>query len=152
MASTRRKTLAWDAAASVRFHWVKEVGEQPIDWQKCEVGTLDRSHWAIRSVGHPCSKEMVDFLRFVHIKPTNHWLVPIERLRRIHLSECPLPFLSNWPILNRPSLASFRRSLTYLFLYLSSKGQWKSTRATGSRVTLPLSKDRTAAILKSGTI
>jgi hypothetical protein len=49
MASTRRKTLAWDAAASVRFHWVKDVGEQPIDWQNCATGTLDRSNWAIRS-------------------------------------------------------------------------------------------------------
>jgi hypothetical protein len=48
-ASTRRKALDWDLAASLRFHWVKEVGEQPIDWQKCEVGTLDRSRWAIRS-------------------------------------------------------------------------------------------------------
>jgi len=27
----------------------KDVGEQPIDWQNCATGALDRSHWAIRS-------------------------------------------------------------------------------------------------------
>jgi len=36
-------------AANIRFHWVKVVGEQPIDRQNCETGALDRSHWAIRS-------------------------------------------------------------------------------------------------------
>ena len=40
---TRRKTLDWGAAASSRFHWSKEVGEQPIDWQNCATGALDRS-------------------------------------------------------------------------------------------------------------
>jgi hypothetical protein len=33
----------------LRFHWVKDVGEQPIDWQNWATGALDRSHWAIRS-------------------------------------------------------------------------------------------------------
>jgi hypothetical protein len=28
---------------------VKDVGEEPIDWQNCETEALDRSHWAIRS-------------------------------------------------------------------------------------------------------
>jgi hypothetical protein len=30
-ACTHRKTLVWGFAASLRFHWVKDVGEQPID-------------------------------------------------------------------------------------------------------------------------
>jgi hypothetical protein len=46
---TRRKTLVWGLATSLRFHWVKEVGEQPIDWQNCETGALNRSHLVIRS-------------------------------------------------------------------------------------------------------
>jgi hypothetical protein len=25
------------------------IGQQPIDWQNCATGALDRSHWAIRS-------------------------------------------------------------------------------------------------------
>jgi hypothetical protein len=43
MASTSRKTLDWGFAASLRFHWVKDVGEQSIDWQNCATGVLDRS-------------------------------------------------------------------------------------------------------------
>jgi hypothetical protein len=39
---TRRKTLVWCLAASLRFHWVKDVGEQPIDWQNWATGALDR--------------------------------------------------------------------------------------------------------------
>ena len=27
----------------------ENIGEQPIDWQNCATGALDRSHWAIRS-------------------------------------------------------------------------------------------------------
>jgi hypothetical protein len=46
---TRKNALVWGLAASLRFHWVKDVGEQPIDWQNCATGALDRSHWAIRS-------------------------------------------------------------------------------------------------------
>ena len=46
---TRRNALDWGAEASLRFHWKKNVGEQPIDWQNCATGALDRSHWAIRS-------------------------------------------------------------------------------------------------------
>jgi hypothetical protein len=30
-ANTRRKTLAWGLVSSLRFDWVKDVGEQPID-------------------------------------------------------------------------------------------------------------------------
>ena len=45
----RRNALDWVAETSLRFHWKKDVSEQPIDWQNCAVGTLDRSHCAIRS-------------------------------------------------------------------------------------------------------
>jgi len=27
----------------------ENIGQQPIDWQNCAAGALDRSHWAIRS-------------------------------------------------------------------------------------------------------
>jgi hypothetical protein len=37
------------AEASLRFHWVDDVSDQSIDWRNYAVGTLDHSHWVIRS-------------------------------------------------------------------------------------------------------
>jgi hypothetical protein len=34
--------MVWGLAAIFRFHWVKDVGEQPIDWQNWATGALDR--------------------------------------------------------------------------------------------------------------
>ena len=44
-----RNALDWVAETSLRFHWKKDLSERLIDWQNCAVGSLDRSHRAIRS-------------------------------------------------------------------------------------------------------
>ncbi len=37
---TRRIALDWGLAASLRFHWWKNVGQQLIDLQNCEIESI----------------------------------------------------------------------------------------------------------------